>query len=146
MNDATSAPADQSPSARRRATKLATLLLVIAVAVPTLATAIALWQEHTESAAALAERRDREAHSIRPDNPPGPESFYPIEVVDRQPVVEGFRLINADDLQNTPRDDELVLAVRIGDEARAWPLNVMTGPAREIFNDQLGGRSIAATW
>lgn len=146
MNDATSEPADQSPPARSRATKIATLLLMVALAVPTLATAIALWEEHTDKAAALAERLDREAHSIRPDNPPGPESFYPIEVVDRQPIVEGFRLIDADDLQNTPHDDELVLAVRIGDEARAWPLNVMTGPAREVFNDRLGGRSIAATW
>lgn len=44
------------------------------------------------------------------------------------------------------RDDELVLGVVIDGAARAYPINTLNGPRREIINDELGGRSIAATW
>ena len=43
-------------------------------------------------------------------------------------------------------DHDLVLGVVVNNEARAYPINGLTGPAREIYNDQLGGRAIAATW
>ena len=43
-------------------------------------------------------------------------------------------------------DEELVLGVVVGNEARAYPINTLTGPRREIINDQLGGQAIAATW
>lgn len=43
-------------------------------------------------------------------------------------------------------DEELVLGVVVGKEARAYPINTLTGPRREIINDQLGGQAIAATW
>ena len=42
--------------------------------------------------------------------------------------------------------NELVLGVVIGHQARAYPINMLTGPSREIFNDELGGQAIAATW
>ena len=41
---------------------------------------------------------------------------------------------------------ELVLGVSVGGEARAYPINMLTGPSREIINDRLGGGDIAATW
>jgi hypothetical protein len=42
---------------------------------------------------------------------------------------------------------ELVLAVTIGNEARAYPVNMLNEPpGRKILNDTLGGRAIAATW
>ena len=44
------------------------------------------------------------------------------------------------------RDNESVLGVVVGGQARAYPINQMTGPSREIFNDVVGGRAIAATW
>ena len=40
----------------------------------------------------------------------------------------------------------LVLGVTVGEESRAYPINMLTGPSREILNDALGGRAIAATW
>jgi hypothetical protein len=43
-------------------------------------------------------------------------------------------------------DNELVLGVVIEGVSRAYPINMLTGPSREILNDSLGGRSIAATW
>jgi hypothetical protein len=39
-----------------------------------------------------------------------------------------------------------VLGVVVGKEARAYPINMLTNPTREIINDKLGGRAIAATW
>jgi len=39
-----------------------------------------------------------------------------------------------------------VLAVTVGEQSRAYPINMLTGPEREILNDTLGGRAIAATW
>lgn len=43
-------------------------------------------------------------------------------------------------------DSELVIGVTIGGQARAYPINQLTGPRREIVNDQLAGIAIAATW
>jgi hypothetical protein len=48
--------------------------------------------------------------------------------------------------KGTVRDEELVLGVVMNGEARAYPINTLTGPRREIINDKLGSRSIAATW
>jgi len=44
------------------------------------------------------------------------------------------------------RDDDLVLGVVIGGEARAYPVNLMWEPQNEALNDTLGGEAIAATW
>ena len=41
---------------------------------------------------------------------------------------------------------DLVIGLTIGTAARAYPINMLTGPRREIINDELGGRAIAATW
>lgn len=43
-------------------------------------------------------------------------------------------------------DNELVIGVEIGGNARAYPINQLTGPSREIINDELSGSAIAATW
>lgn len=48
--------------------------------------------------------------------------------------------------ENIVRGNELVLGVVVNGKARAYPINMLTGPRREIINDDLGGRSIAATW
>lgn len=41
---------------------------------------------------------------------------------------------------------ERVIGVVVGGQSRAYPLNMLTGPTREIFNDVLGGQPIAVTW
>jgi len=86
------------------------------------------------------------AHQLSPDNPPSAESFFPTEAVPRPSVVRDFKIVSADQVGDRIRDEELVLALEIAGQARAYPLNVMTGPSREVFNDELGGRAIAATW
>jgi hypothetical protein len=44
------------------------------------------------------------------------------------------------------RDDDLVLGIVIGGEARAYPVNLMWKPENEVLNDRLGGAAITATW
>lgn len=78
--------------------------------------------------------------------PPSPENFSPVHVVPRFPSVSGFQVLDADAASEVLEDDELVLAVEIDGQARAYPINMLTGPSREIINDQLAGSAIAATW
>jgi len=54
--------------------------------------------------------------------------------------------IPADKVTDQVTDKELVIGVVIDGRARAYPINMLTGPSREIINDMLGGRAIAATW
>ncbi len=42
--------------------------------------------------------------------------------------------------------NELVIGVTVNGQSRAYPINQLTGPRREIINDTLGGTAIAATW
>lgn len=60
-------------------------------------------------------------------------------IVEPEPVdvVEATRLLS---------ESELVLGVVVGEESRAYPINMLNGPSREIINDKLGGQAIAATW
>ena len=46
----------------------------------------------------------------------------------------------------TLRDDDLVIGVVVGGEARAYPVNLMWEPVNEVLNDTLGGQPITATW
>jgi len=77
---------------------------------------------------------------------PTAEFFEPAQMVGRQPVVRDFQLVTVDEASKHIKNPELVLGAVINGETRAYPINVMTGPSREIFNDELGGRAIAATW
>jgi hypothetical protein len=43
-------------------------------------------------------------------------------------------------------DEEFVLGVVVGSEARAYPFDMLAQPAREILNDELGGEPITVTW
>ena len=44
------------------------------------------------------------------------------------------------------RDSELVIGVTVNEQSRAYPVNQLTGPKREIINDTVGETPIAATW
>lgn len=77
---------------------------------------------------------------------PSASNFSPIRAVPRPPLVTGFRTLDAASASKIIEGDELVLAVEVNGEARAYPINILTGPDREIINDEVGGRPIAATW
>ena len=75
----------------------------------------------------------------------GPE-FRPRRVVRPFPALKNPRVIKASAVKNQVTDAELVLGVEINGKARAYPINMLTGPSREVINDVVGGRAIAATW
>ena len=76
---------------------------------------------------------------------PEPE-FRPRDVVPPFPVIREVPIEPAETGDTTLSPRELVLGVQIGDHARAYPINMLCGPRREIINDTVGGRAIAATW
>ena len=55
-------------------------------------------------------------------------------------------LLKAADVKDEVLPNELVLGVVVNGKARAYPINQLTGPIREIINDELGGSAITATW
>ena len=76
--------------------------------------------------------------------PPNLEVFNPGRGAPRFPPITDFPIDSAED--TSLHDEELVLGISIGDESRAYPINALTGPSREIINDTLGDLAIAATW
>lgn len=72
--------------------------------------------------------------------------FRPRRVIPRQPPIVRPPVVAADKVTKQVDDRELVLGVVVKDQARAYPINMLTGPRREIINDTLGNRPIAATW
>ncbi len=74
--------------------------------------------------------------------------FRPRVVINRAfPAITNTPVIAASAAgEQVVRDKDLVLGVTVNGESRAYPINMLTGPRREIINDELGGRAIAATW
>lgn len=92
------------------------------------------------------QRRPKTEPAIGPDNPPGPASFTPGREVREQPAITNIKIVTARQAGTRVEDDELVIGVVIDGKARAYPINTMIGYKREVFNDSLAGRPIAATW
>ena len=88
---------------------------------------------------------DQDAEAARRWRPTS-DFFEPRQMVLRQPVVRDFELVDVSEASEHITNPEMVIGVTVNGEARAYPVNVMTGPKRQIFNDELGGRLIAATW
>ena len=73
--------------------------------------------------------------------------FRPQVVISRAfPAIKNAPVITAKEADRLLAEQELVVGVVVNDKARAYPINMLTGPQREIINDSLGGRAIAATW
>ncbi len=72
------------------------------------------------------------------------------EIISGGPPPDGIRPIDdpcvvpVDDADEWLADDESVMVVEVGDEARAYPLAIMT--QHEIVNDVLGGTPVAVTY
>lgn len=77
-----------------------------------------------------------------------PKRDFAPRTVLRKPIraIRDAKFIAAADVTNEVSDNELVLGVVVKGDARAYPINMLTGPSREIINDMLGGTAIAATW
>ena len=72
--------------------------------------------------------------------------FRPTQVVRPFPPITDFPVVSASKADRELTDAELVLGVTVEGESRAYPINMLTGPSREILNDTIKGHAIAATW
>ena len=72
--------------------------------------------------------------------------FNPVQVVRPFKAIINAPTVGAIDAKKFVQDDELVLGVEINGKSRAYPINMLTQPTREIINDTLGGKKIATTW
>lgn len=72
--------------------------------------------------------------------------FRPVRVLAALPAITDAPVKRASEVGGMLNPSELVVGVTIGNQSRAYPINMLTGPSREIINDKLGGQAIAATW
>ena len=72
--------------------------------------------------------------------------FQPKRLLPVQRAIKDAPSIAADQVRGQVGDTKLVLGVVVKGKAQAYPINMLTGPRREIINDTLGAQPIAATW
>jgi len=73
-------------------------------------------------------------------------AFNPMQVVPPFDPIVDAPMMQAKEVNDEVLPLELVLGLELNGSARAYPINMLTGPQREIINDTLGGIPIAATW
>lgn len=93
----------------------------------------------------MYEEMDRQ-DSKKEQDPQNKDKFNPHTLFSPLPAITEIPTISVKEAEGKIEDSELVLGVVVGKEARAYPINMLTGPTREILNDNLGGKAIAATW
>ncbi len=73
--------------------------------------------------------------------------FNPVTLI-RKPfeAITNVKSYPADHERVDVAADELVIGIDIGGQSRAYPVNMLNGPYREIINDSIGEIGIAATW
>jgi hypothetical protein len=72
--------------------------------------------------------------------------FQPKTLMSPRKAIVDAPFIAANDVKDQVSNSELVLGVVIEGQPRAYPINILTGPAREIINDRIGKTDFAATW
>ena len=72
--------------------------------------------------------------------------FKPVTLMKPLPAIVDALIQTREEMDGKINDEELVLGVSINGSSRAYPINMLNGPNREIINDKLGGKAIAATW
>lgn len=92
--------------------------------------------------AAAEERKPAPALPRRQIVQADPNGFAPVAAADEQQA----QIDSRQQADKWVEEDELVVGMVLKGQPRAYVVNTMTGPAREIFNDTLAGLPIAATW
>ncbi len=123
------------------------IFAVLVVGISSLALVNRNQEQAFQVANAFDEQQDSTQKTSPSDkNPSNANAFKPIRVLPKLQAITEIPIVAAADAEKLVDDDELVLGVEINGKARAYPLNMLNGPFREIFNDELGGTAIAATW
>jgi len=76
----------------------------------------------------------------------GPGEFKPRVLMKPRRAIVDADYLKASEVTDQVTDKELVLGMEINGKARAYPINMLTGPSREIVNEVLDGTPYAATW
>jgi hypothetical protein len=63
---------------------------------------------------------------------------------DRIPAIDDPKFVTAEEGDVYLRPGDYVIGVKVGGEARAYPVEFLNG--REVVNDSLGGGPITVTW
>ena len=71
-----------------------------------------------------------------------PGKIHRIIPKDRIPAIKHPKFVSAEEAEIP--DDARIFGVRIGDEARAYDLNILNH--FEIVNDDFGGKKVAVVW
>jgi hypothetical protein len=82
----------------------------------------------------------------RPGLEKGQSDFRTKRVMPGRPPITEFPIESVREVGDDLNPFELVLGVTVGGESRAYPINMLAGPRREILNDTLGGKAIAAAF
>ena len=78
--------------------------------------------------------------------PRGPGEFKPRVLMKPRRAIVDANYLKAGEVTDQVTDNELVLGMEIKGKARAYPINMLTGPSREIINEVMDGTPYAATW
>lgn len=61
-------------------------------------------------------------------------------------TTEDLQVLDFDEADSQIDDRELVIGIEKDGQAMAYPVNILTGPRREILNTELGETPVAVTW
>lgn len=53
---------------------------------------------------------------------------------------------SAKDAAKRVHDDDIVIGIRVGKQAVAYPIHMLGGPSREIINEEIAGVPFAVNW
>lgn len=135
---------NNSPSRRRQPMLLILAIALLCVAVVLVYRQRDAWVAAIANPSGFVHAQERSPlGEIRPTS----EGFRPVTVIPRSfPPITDVPIATAAEADANLQGSELVLGIVVGDQARAYPINMLTGPQREIINDTLGDVPIAATW
>ena len=72
--------------------------------------------------------------------------FQPVTLMKPLPAIVDAPIQTWEEMAGKIDEEELVLGISLNGISRAYPINMLNGPRREIINDKLGEKAIAATW
>ena len=133
-----------SPGKRRQP-----ILLGLAIGLLCVVAVLVYWQRDTWVAVVTNPSSFVHAQERSPlgKTRPTSEGFHPVTVIPRSfPPITEVPIATAAEAAAKLQGSELVLGIVVGNRARAYPINMLTGPQREIINDTLEDVPIAATW
>ena len=135
---------NNSPSKRRQPILLGFLIGLLCVLVVLVYRQRDVWVASVTNLSSFVHARARSPlGEVRPIS----EGFHPVTVISRSfPPITDVPIATAAEAEEKLQGSELVLGIVVGDRARAYPINMLTGPQSEIINDTLGDVPIAATW